>query len=378
MAALLLVLGLALGFWGGWWVGRAPWRRRSPPWLEMLHHLPWGCLLVDGDNQLLWCNPAARELLGLRRWRPSQPRLLLELVRSWELDQLIERARIQGGKQVAEWDFYASAELTQPPVPVQAVAQRLSTGDVVVFVENRQALVELTQARDRWVTDLTHELKTPLTAMQLVAEALQARVDPALQTWVNRLLGELQRLSRLVHNWLEMAQGRRPVRNPTPVNLSLLIQNVWQSLEPLAQQKQLQLDYQGPSELWLLGDELRLHQMLGNILDNSIKYSPPSGVIRIAATPQADAQQVTIDIIDQGPGFAPDDLPHLFERFYQGHRHSQGYPPGTGLGLAIVRQIALAHGGDVQAANHPDTGGAWIRIQLPWSADVLPARANAR
>ncbi|MCS6782603.1 MAG: HAMP domain-containing sensor histidine kinase [Gloeomargarita sp. SKYBB_i_bin120] len=377
MAVGWLSLGVALGLVGGWWLRRwlAPKPTASLPWPEILHQLPWGCLVVDEDNQLLWCNPAAQALLRLRPWRPGQPRLLLELVRSYELDQLIERARNQAGVQTMEWTFYP-AELTQPPIPLRAMGQRLSTGEVVVFLENRQALVELTQARDRWITDLTHELKTPLTAMQLVAEALYARVDPPLQTWVSRLLGELQRLSRLVHNWLEMAQGHQPVRNPTPVNLPALVQNVWQSLEPLAQQKNLRLDYVGPSELWLPGDELRLYQMLCNLLDNSIKYSPVDGVIRLVLTPQTAQQQVQIDILDQGPGFPPADLPHLFERFYQGQNHPQGYPHGTGLGLAIVRQIVQAHGGEIQAANHPEQGGAWVRIQLPWSAEALPLGAD--
>ncbi|MCS7031863.1 MAG: ATP-binding protein [Gloeomargarita sp. SKYG116] len=384
MASRWLLLGLALGLGGGWLLGR---RRSSRPaaadlaWQEIIEHLPWGCLVVDEDNQLLWCNPAARTLLGLERWRPTKPRLLLELVRSYELDQLIERTRRRQGAQVIEWDFYPS-ELTQPPIPLRATAHLLTTGQVVVFLENRQSLVELTQARDRWVTDLTHELKTPLTAMQLVAEALYARVDPPLQQWVNRLLGELQRLSRLVHNWLEIAQGRRPVRNPTPVNLPVLIQNVWQSLEPLAQQKHLRLDYIGPGELWLLGDELRLYQMFCNLLDNSIKYSPVDSAVRVVVTPQAQQRRVEVEVIDQGPGFPPDDLPHLFERFYQGQIHPQGYPTGTGLGLAIVRQIVLAHGGEIQAANHPEWGGAWLRIQLPWNADVFACEgapaANAR
>jgi len=366
----LLLLGLGLGGAVGWGLSR--WRMPPPSlaWAEMIQGLPWGCLVVDEENQLILCNPAARELLSLHRWQPEQPRLLLELVRSYELDQLIQRTRSHTTPCTEEWAFYPPAGESAPlPIALRATAQRLTQGQVVVFLENRQTLVELSQARERWVTDLTHELKTPLTAMRLVAEALHQRLEPPLQTWVSRLLGELDRLIHLVHNWLEVAQGRSPVRNPTPVDVVALVQTVWQALEPLAQRKNLTLDYLGPACLWLKGDELRLYRMFCNVLDNSIKYSPPGGTIHVRITPQAVHQRVEIDVIDEGAGFPTADLPHLFERFYQGQRDAQWQESGTGLGLAIVRQIVVAHGGDVQASNHPQWGGAWLRIQLPWTAE---------
>ncbi|MEN9216371.1 MAG: ATP-binding protein [Gloeomargarita sp. HHBFW_bins_162] len=370
----LLILGLALGGGLSWWWGRRfPAASPAPlPWVQMIEALPCGCLVVDEENQLLLCNPAAQSLLCLQRWQPDQPRLLLELVRSYELDQLIERTRTQSTPCVTEWAFYPPpGEAAAAPITLKATGHLLRGGQVVVFLENQQPLVELTQARERWVTDLTHELKTPLTAMQLVAEALHQRLEPPLQDWVSRLLGELKRLIHLVHNWLEVAQGRSPVRNPTPVDLPALVQTVWQTLEPLAQRKNITLTYEGPPHLWLSGDKLRLHQMLCNVLDNSIKYSPPECPIRVAITPDAANQRVVIDVRDQGPGFPPEDIPHLFERFYQGRIHPQWPERGTGLGLAIVRQIVAVHGGNVQAANHPESGGAWLTIQLPWTGEPL-------
>lgn len=376
MELTLLVLGLGLGVGLGWGLSRGrlpPAPPESLPWGEMIQTLPCGCLVVDEENQLLLCNPAAQDLLCLHRWQPGQTRLLLELVRSYELDQLIERTRTQTTPCTEEWAFYPPPGESAPlPIALRATAQQLSAGQVVVFLENRQTLVELSQARERWVTDLTHELKTPLTAMQLVAEALHQRLEPPLQTWVTRLLEELKRLINLVHNWLEVAQGHSPVRNPSPVDLPALVQTVWQTLAPLAQRKNLTLDYRGPASLWLPGDELRLYRMLCNLLDNSIKYSPEGAAICVGITPQEMQQRVMIEVIDQGPGFPPADLPYLFERFYQGQIHPQWQESGTGLGLAIVRQIVTAHGGEVRAANHPEWGGAWLQIQLPWTGAPLP------
>ncbi len=372
----LLVLGLALGGGLGWWWGRRQLAAATPaplPWAAMFASLPWGCLLVDEENQLLLCNPAAQDLLCLSRWQPGQPRLLLELVRSYELDQLIQQTRNQTTPCVTEWAFYPPpAEAAPVPIPLRATSQLLTAGYVVVFLENRQTWVELTQARERWVTDLTHELKTPLTAMKLVAEALEQRLDPPLQNWVTRLLGEIKRLIDLVQNWLEVAQGRSSSPNPLPVDLPALVQDVWQTLEPLARRKQIHLVYSGPASLWVSGDERHLYRMLCNVLDNSIKYSPANGSIRLTITPQMAQERVQIEVIDQGPGFPPADIPHLFERFYQGQIYPPSHESGIGLGLAIVRQIVTAHGGQVTAANHPE-GGAWLQIQLPRTAAPLDA-----
>jgi two-component system phosphate regulon sensor histidine kinase PhoR len=165
------------------------------------------------------------------------------------------------------------------------------------------------------------------------------------------------------------------------------------ALEPLARQKQLKLDYSGPEQLLIHGDEHRLCRVFINLLDNSIKYSPLQGQICVKLNreecPSLTASSynwVHIEVIDGGIGFPETDLPYVFERFYRGEpsraRVSSNTPippvfptaadhPRTplthssGLGLAIVRQIVEAHQGSVSAKNHPETKGAWIEVYLP-------------
>ncbi|MDM9383080.1 ATP-binding protein [Chlorogloeopsis sp. ULAP01] len=362
---------------------------------NLLEMAPVGYLQVDEENQLLWCNQLAREMLYLQRWQPGQVRLLLELVRSYELDQVIEQTRDRQQSQIREWIFHPSVEnaaaiLEIKPLAVKATSFPLSQGKVAVFLENRQSLLELNQARDRALSDLAHELRTPLTSIRLVVENLQDRLKPPLDRWVSRLLNEVDRLIYLVQSWLELT---RLENNPSlelnrqPVELRSLIAKVWETLEPLAQRHQIQLTYSGPEKLWINGDESRIYQIFLNLLDNSIKYSPPEGTIAVEAkifctdnsfsVKASTPPNLEINVIDSGAGFSEADLPHVFERFYRGDQ-ARSRPQkaenistttivGTGLGLAIVRQLVLAHGGTIKAMNHPVKGGAWIQIILPES-----------
>lgn len=355
---------------------------------DLLEFAPIGYLQVDEENQLLWCNDQARKILYLQRWQPGQVRLLLELVRSYELDQLIEQTRLRQQPQALEWIFHPSCEDAAAIPEVKSLMLRatslpLPKEQVGVFIENRQPLVDLNQAQERAFSDLAHELRTPLTSIRLVVETLQHRLEPPLARWVNRLLQEVDRLIHLVQSWLELTQLET---NPTiqlqnqPVDVRSLITSVWETLDPLAQLHQVKMTYCGLENIWINADKSRMYQVFLNLLDNSIKYSPPDTAIHIEAKiisgKNNEESGLEINIIDSGIGFSEVDLPHVFERFYRGDQSRSRVTMsdsnaagasvgGSGLGLAIVRQIILAHGGSIKAMNHPQTGGAWVQIQLP-------------
>ncbi|MEH2060181.1 MAG: ATP-binding protein [Nostoc sp.] len=357
---------------------------------DLLDFAPVGYLQVDEENQLLWCNQQAQEILYLQRWQPEQVRLLLELVRSYELDHLIEQTRDCQKPQTGEWIFHPSFDDTAQMPTIKSLALRASSlplpnGQVGVFLENRQPLLDINQVRDRSFSDLAHELRTPLTSIRLVVETLQNRLEPPLNRWVNRLMQEVDRLISLVQSWLELTQMEA---NPNmqlqskAVELRSLITSVWETLEPLAGCQNLSFSYSGPENLWIKADRARIFQVFLNLLDNSIKYSPPSTSIHVQAKIRstdnnggdAASQILEINLIDSGVGFSEVDLPHVFERFYRGDKarthspqdsNSIGAIVGNGLGLAIVEQILIAHGGSIKAMNHPETGGAWMQLQFP-------------
>ncbi len=366
-------------------------------WPEWLEGAPIGYLRVDEENQLLWCNQQARELLAIDRWQRGKVRLLLELVRSYELDRLIEQTRQTQKPQVQEWVFYTTKYTAQEPIAAkQSLALKgssfpLPQGHVAVFLENQQPLVELSQSRDRAFSDLTHELRTPLTAIALVAESLEKRLQNPEKRWVEKMLAEINRLINLVQDWLEISQlQKNPVQNLNyhSIELRELIVSVWQTLEPLAKQKEVSLAYSGPDRLDLQADKSRLAQVFLNLLDNGIKHSPVGGTIEVEVElvsqtqePQLTSKQneryIQINIIDSGSGFSESDLPHIFDRLYRGDasRTRQvsdsetekpvSYRYGSGLGLSLVQEIIKAHQGSIEAKNHPDTGGAWLKLILP-------------
>lgn len=362
-------------------------------WQNLMDVAPIGYLSVDEENQLLWCNQQAQNLLKIDRWQPGQLRLLLELVRSYELDRLLEETRNSQKPQVQEWTFYPtnspqlSTNIGRSSVPRQeslvlkASSFPLAKGKVVVFLENQQPLVELSRSRERAFSDLTHELRTPLTSIFLVTEALQKRIQEPERRWVDQMLKEINRLISLVRDWLEIGQLENNASQSLhyeSIELKDLIFSVWQNLNPLAKQKKLNLAYRGPEQIDISADKPRLTQVFLNIFDNAIKYSPDRGEIQVEIERDlASNLNLIINIIDSGSGFDPSDLPHVFERLYRGDtsRARQSYnsdlseslseTKGNGLGLSIVWQIVRAHGGIVTAQNHPSTGGAWLRITLP-------------
>jgi two-component system, OmpR family, phosphate regulon sensor histidine kinase PhoR len=387
-------------------------------WKTIVNTAPIGYLQVDEDNQLIWSNLSAMNLLDLHGYDMKEPRLLLEVVRSYDLDSLIEQARSKGKPCQREWNHYpVSIEVANVTTPtahlLRGYALPLQDGKQVgVILESRDEAQKLSQQRDRWTSDVAHELKTPLTSIRLVAETLQSRLDPPLRTWVDRLLKETLRLSTLVQEILDLSHletaGSRPLKLNF-INLPDLIRSAWLTLEPIALAKHITLTYQGPDRLRFQGEEARLHRVFVNLLDNSIKYTLPERPILLQVSLIQDPAMITlnqttativqIDLIDGGAGFPLDDLPFVFERFYRADPSrsrtvepfiapqtqispesrfakatqtiSQEITPlpfqpssGSGLGLAIVRQIVELHKGTITARNHPE-GGAWIQIRLP-------------
>ncbi|WP_088241506.1 PAS domain-containing sensor histidine kinase [Calothrix rhizosoleniae] len=352
---------------------------------QLLDLAPIAYLHVDEDNQLLLCNHHAKQMLSLQRWQSGKLRLLLELVRSYELDRLIEQTRKRQEFQSAEWVYHPSCDHDATGVNMESLAIRgysfpLVNGEVAVFLENRQPLLDVHKARDRAFSDLAHELRTPLTSIRLVVETLQDRLDAPFNRLVNRLLQEVDRLIDLVQRWLELTQletNASITLHRQPVELRSLILSVWETLEPLAKRRQIHISDTNCEEVWINVDSSQMYQVFLNLLDNAIKYTPDGGTIHINTETMIKNNQplLGVNIIDSGKGFADKDLPNVFERFYRGDEsrvrlqekagNGNTLIAGSGLGLAIVRQIVLAHEGFIQAMNDPQTGGAKLRILLP-------------
>jgi two-component system phosphate regulon sensor histidine kinase PhoR len=345
--------------------------RRSPAPKTILDAAPVGYLQVDEENRLEYCNATAAILLHIPDHPATQKRrpILLKVVRSYELDQLIQLTRLEQTSRRREWIFRAVIPDPEHPVtaigrPLRGHSVPLPQGHVGIFLEDRQEYVSLSQAGDRLTADIAHELKTPLTAIHLIAETLQRRADDFALGWLERLLREVERLSTLVRDLLDLSRMDAevlPQREPT--DLTELIQQAWQSVEPLALEKHVTLHCDRLDPCILSVDRPRFHRLLLNLFDNAIKHTLPHTTIDVSLT--CTGAHIHLEVIDHGTGFAEDDLPHVFERFYRSdparsHQHNSG----SGLGLAIAQQICQQHHGTITAHNHPQTGGGWLSITL--------------
>jgi two-component system phosphate regulon sensor histidine kinase PhoR len=343
----------------------------SVPNGQVLDYSPFGYLQVDEENRIIYANTAACDLLGLPAPQLTTP--LLKWVRSYELDQLIDQTRQSHHAVCKDWQWQRVVPDPENPLPQPSRWLRghgvwLPQDQIGIYLVDRQEVTSLSERCDRWTVEVAHELKTPLTSMRLIAETLQTRVDGRTKEWIDRLLMEVIRLSDLVQDVLELNQDndRSPLECRT-INLYGLVNSVWQTLEPLAQRRKVQMDCAVPPEIRVWGDERRLYRLILNLLDNAIKHSPSLQKVLIAAEICPPAM-VVIDVIDCGDGFTPESIDHAFERFYRGdpsrcrYGNEQG---GCGLGLAIARYIVELHRGTIEVMNNADTGGGQVRVCLP-------------
>ena len=236
------------------------------------------------------------------------------------------------------------------------------------------AAVEQARASQRrLVADASHELRTPLTSARTNLEVLQragAAMPPAEQReLVDDVTEQLQELSELVNDLVSAAHGSEPDEPVVAVDLAALAGRGLARARRHARGLVFTLDAP-PSTVD--GQPARLDRALANLLDNAAAWSPPGGLIAVTV------RGGRIEVRDQGPGFAADELPLVFDRFFRSA--SARGRPGSGLGLAIVREIAEAHGGEAGAANAPD-GGAVVWIEVPaetrtGSSQVLNGNAD--
>jgi two-component system sensor histidine kinase MprB len=243
------------------------------------------------------------------------------------------------------------------------VAQRDELGRLAMsFNRMLGALEQSAEAQRQLVADASHELRTPLASLLMNIELL-AEGGPAARQERDELLADvseqIRELTVLVGDLVDLARQEPVDGNAEEVHLDELVQEAVARASRHAPAQHFELDSE---PLAVLGVPARLERAVNNLLDNAVKWNPPGSPIEVTVR----AGQVTVR--DHGPGFAPEDLPHVFDRFYRATR-ARGLP-GAGLGLAIVRQVAEAHGGTVEASNAAG-GGALLRLSLP-RARTLP------
>lgn len=232
----------------------------------------------------------------------------------------------------------------------------------------RRALLPIRMSLQRqrdFVADAAHELRTPLAIIRSSAElSLSEGTDEEYETALEQNLVQANHLSRLVDDLslLARADSGGLSLDRRQVDLGRLVEETVSGIEVLAEENGQMLRSEAPEPVFVVADESRLRQVLMILLDNALKHTPEGGTITVRVERNRD--RAVLQVRDTGPGIDPQDLPHIFDRFYRADRARTSQ--GAGLGLAIARSIVAAHHGDIRAANAPE-GGAVFTVSLPSS-----------
>jgi two-component system, OmpR family, sensor histidine kinase SenX3 len=245
-------------------------------------------------------------------------------------------------------------------------ARPLPAGGAVLVMHDLTELRRLEAVRRDFVANVSHELKTPVGALNLLAEAVQEAADDpeAVTRFAGRMQTESARLTRLVQQIIELSrlQGDDPLADPQPVDVDSVVERSIDQSAIDAQSKHVAVVRDGSHGLQVLGNTDEVALALGNLVANAVAYAPEHSRVVVAA--RADDEMVDLAVTDQGIGIPPAEIDRIFERFYRVDPARHRSTGGTGLGLSIVKHVAAAHGGEVRVWSVEGQGSTFT-LSLP-------------
>jgi two-component system sensor histidine kinase SenX3 len=302
--------------------------------------------------------------------KASAPALAFGLVRSHrllskELADLVQQVRRDG--QIRETEL-TMPRPSGPPRTVVARVAPLSSRYVLALVEDRTRERRVEAVRRDFVANVSHELKTPVGAIKLLAEAVaDASEDPeAVERFARRMLTESDRLSRMVQQIIELSrlQGDEPLEAPAVVDVDEVVKRSVDITMMDASNKHISVVTGGTSGLTVFGSEEQVCAAITNLVSNAVAYSGDDSTVLVSTKTNDD--MVEISVVDQGIGIPHDELDRIFERFYRIDPARHRSTGGTGLGLSIVKHVAATHGGDVRVWSLEGQGSTFT-LSLPRS-----------
>jgi PAS domain S-box-containing protein len=347
-------------------------RRAAVEWRDTFDGLPIGVVVVDAAGRVVRANRAAIEhsdrpggwseildapLASLGRGEPwaalgevaASARAGVEVPAREAVDPLTRRTWVVSGRALAAEGDGASRVV-------------LNFQDITETVRLKEQLRQSETMAEigSIVAGVAHEVRNPLFSISATLDAFESRFrdTEGYSRYLGVLRGEISRLTTLMKDLLDFGRPSRPDFGACGVDE--VVEAALAACAPIARRKGVAVEWTGASGLPpLVADRARIIQVLQNLIENAVHFSPPGGRVRIDAREEPDGELagVEIEVGDSGPGFDPEDLTRLFEPFFTRRRG------GTGLGLSIVKRIVYDHGGEVSAHNHPE-GGAVVRVRL--------------
>ena len=322
-----------------------------------------GVIVIDAAGRIVISNPAAAAVLGLRSDQ-LRDRDFPEAVPEYRLQEIVSQCAARGEAQATR------VELQRPLKVLNVAAIPLSDlppGEVLLTIHDSTDVVQAEASQREFVSNVSHELRNPLAAIRAMVETLETgQVDDreVMRNFLERISRDVDRMSALVDDLLELSRlesGQVPLQL-AEVSPGDLLRDASARFESPARERGIDLVIAPPPHLPSLNaDPDRLRQVLINLLENALRFTPAGGRVTLSAAELDNAIEFRVE--DSGVGIAREHLPHVFERFYKVDRSRQD--TGTGLGLAIVRQIVEAHGGTVSVASDEGVGTVFSFLLPP-------------
>ena len=299
-----------------------------------------------------------------------------------ELAELVRQVRRDG--QIRETELVVPRGRAVAPLHVTARVAPLSSRLVLALVEDRTRERRVEAIRRDFVANVSHELKTPVGALNLLAEAVQEAADDpeAVTRFAGRMQTESARLTKLVQQIIELSrlQGDDPLADPQTVDVDATSARAIDQSTIDAQSKRMQVVHDGERGLKILGNGDEVALALGNLVANAVAYSPETSRVVVAA--RANDMMVDLTVTDQGIGIPAGEIARIFERFYRVDPARHRSTGGTGLGLSIVKHVAASHGGEVRVWSVEGQGSTFTlslprKVSEPAGTSTGPASRGA-
>jgi two-component system sensor histidine kinase SenX3 len=329
-------------------------RRSGDRLAGALNAVGQGVVVCDESGEIVYRNERATAFMDTDHAEAEASKAVLDLL----------RAATDGPTQSQTVELYGP-----PRRVVTIVASALDDAwrglGAVAVIDDVTDRRHLELVRRDFVSNISHELKTPVAALALLADTLAEEEDPDVVTRLaRRLQSESRRVARIVDDLLDLSRvesEEAPAREPVFVHL--IVAQAAEQLRPAAEKRSVTITFgESSRHLSVMGDRRQLVSALFNLLENAVKYSDPGTTVDVRS--RSDGDCVELDVKDHGIGIAGRDIERIFERFYRVDRARGGDSGGTGLGLAIVRHVAANHGGDVRVESKEGEGSIFT-LRLP-------------
>ena len=322
---------------------------------EVLAAVGRAFVVVDAIDGVVRASPAAYAY-GLVRGHTLVHEQLLEMTAKVRRDGVILERLLE----------LPRGPLGQGTIVVQVRAAVIAEEYILLLADDRTEVTRTEEVRNDFVANVSHELKTPVGAISLLAEALESSADDpeAVRRFARRTHKESARLAALVQDIIELSrlQGTNVAQQGRAVDINTVVAEAVDRSQLPAESKNIELVVGGHADAMVYGDQDQLVTALRNLIDNAIRYSPEN--TRVGIGIRSKDGLVAVSVTDQGEGLSPEDQERVFERFYRVDAARSRHTGGTGLGLSIVKHVVANHGGEVTLWSQPGQGSTFT-IRLP-------------